>query len=92
MATHCHENGGGLDGRAQERSAAAQHAPHATTRQRHPRDDRAGEEPLIAVGGVTTIIPEVHRIVVDVHHWVSDAEFMQLFVIAGPPPAPTCCW
>ena len=43
---------------------------------------------LIAVGGVTTIIPEVHRIVVDVHHWVSDAEFTQLFVIARAAPGP----
>jgi chromate transporter len=43
---------------------------------------------LVAVGGVTTIVPEVHRIVVDVHHWVSDAEFTQLFVIARAAPEP----
>jgi chromate transporter len=43
---------------------------------------------LVAVGGVTTIVPEVHRIVVDVHHWASDAEFTQMFVIARAAPGP----
>lgn len=43
---------------------------------------------LIAVGGVTTIIPEVHRVAVDVHGWVTDAEFTQLFVIARAAPGP----
>jgi chromate transporter len=43
---------------------------------------------LIAVGGVTTIIPEVHRVAVDVHHWVTDAQFTELFVIARAAPGP----
>jgi len=43
---------------------------------------------LVAVGGVTAVIPEVHRIVVDVHHWASDAEFTQMFVIARAAPGP----
>jgi chromate transporter len=43
---------------------------------------------LIAVGGVTTIIPEVHRIAVEVHHWVTDEEFTQMFVIARAAPGP----
>jgi chromate transporter len=43
---------------------------------------------LLAIGGVTTIIPEVHRIVVDVHQWVTDAEFTQMFVIAHAAPGP----
>jgi chromate transporter len=43
---------------------------------------------LIAVGGVTTIIPEVHRVAVEVHRWVTDAQFTQLFVIARAAPGP----
>jgi chromate transporter len=43
---------------------------------------------LVAVGGVTSVLPEVHRVVVDVHHWVSDAEFTQMFAIARAVPGP----
>ena len=43
---------------------------------------------LVAVGGVQSILPEVHRVVVDVHHWVTDAEFTQMFVIARAAPGP----
>jgi chromate transporter len=43
---------------------------------------------LVAIGGVTSVLPEVHRVSVDVHHWVSDAEFTQLFVIARAAPGP----
>jgi len=43
---------------------------------------------LVAVGGVTSVLPEVHRVAVDVHHWVTDAEFTQMFVIARAAPGP----
>jgi chromate transporter len=43
---------------------------------------------LVAVGGITSVIPEIHRTVVDVHHWVTDAEFTQMFVIARAAPGP----
>jgi chromate transporter len=43
---------------------------------------------LVAVGGVTSVLPEVHRVVVDVHHWMSDAEFTQLFAISQASPGP----
>jgi chromate transporter len=43
---------------------------------------------LVAVGGVTSVLPEVHRVVVDVHHWMTDAEFTQLFAIAQAAPGP----
>jgi len=43
---------------------------------------------LIAVGGVTSILPEVHRVSVDVHHWLTDAEFTQMFAIAQASPGP----
>ena len=43
---------------------------------------------LLAVGGVTAVLPEVHRVVVDVHHWMSDAEFTDLFAISQASPGP----
>ena len=43
---------------------------------------------LIAVGGVTSILPEVHRVTVDVHHWLTEAEFTQMFAIAQASPGP----
>lgn len=43
---------------------------------------------LVAVGGVQSILPEVHRVTVEVHQWVTDAEFTQMFVIARAAPGP----
>lgn len=49
---------------------------------------RFGVLSLIAVGGVTSILPEVHRVTVSVHHWLTDAEFTQMFAIAQASPGP----
>ena len=43
---------------------------------------------LVAVGGVQSILPEVHRVAVEVHQWVTDAEFTQMFVVARAAPGP----
>jgi chromate transporter len=43
---------------------------------------------LVAVGGVQSILPEVHRVAVEVHGWVTDVEFTQMFVIARAAPGP----
>jgi chromate transporter len=43
---------------------------------------------LVAVGGALTIIPEIHRQVVDVYGWLSDAEFVALFTLAQAAPGP----
>jgi chromate transporter len=43
---------------------------------------------LVAVGGVQSVLPEVHRVTVEVHRWVTDAEFTQMFVIARAAPGP----
>lgn len=43
---------------------------------------------LVAVGGVTVVLPEMHRLTVDVHHWMTDAQFQNLFVIARAAPGP----
>lgn len=43
---------------------------------------------LIAFGGGNTVLPEMHRQVVEVHHWMSDAEFAALFALAQAAPGP----
>src|SRR5258706_13600256 len=43
---------------------------------------------LIAVGGAITVIPEMHRSVVEVHGWMSGAQFADLFALAQAAPGP----
>ena len=43
---------------------------------------------LITVGGVITVLPEMHRNVVEVHGWMTGAEFAQLFALAQAAPGP----
>jgi len=43
---------------------------------------------LLAVGGISTILPEMHRIVVEANGWVSAAEFTQLFAVSQAAPGP----
>jgi chromate transporter len=43
---------------------------------------------FVAVGGVTSVLPEVHRVVVDIHHWMTDAEFTRLFAMSQAAPGP----
>ena len=43
---------------------------------------------LITVGGVITVLPEMHRNVVEVHAWMTGAEFAQLFALAQASPGP----
>jgi chromate transporter len=43
---------------------------------------------LIAVGGGNAVVPEMNRLAVDVHGWMSDARFAQLFALAQAAPGP----
>ena len=43
---------------------------------------------LVAVGGMQSVLPEVHRVVVDVNHWMTDAQFTQAYTIAQAAPGP----
>ena len=43
---------------------------------------------FLAIGGVNTLIPEIHRRVVDVEHWMTDTDFAQAFAIAQAAPGP----
>jgi chromate transporter len=43
---------------------------------------------LIAIGGGIAVVPEMNRLAVDVHGWMSDAHFAQLFALAQAAPGP----
>ena len=43
---------------------------------------------LLAFGGANTIIPDMQRQVVEVHHWFGPAEFAALFALAQAAPGP----
>jgi chromate transporter len=43
---------------------------------------------LFAVGGATAAIPEMHRIAVEVQHWMTDKQFADMFAIAQLSPGP----
>jgi chromate transporter len=43
---------------------------------------------LIAFGGANAVVPEMHRQAVDLRHWMSDAQFTDLFAIAQAAPGP----
>jgi chromate transporter len=42
----------------------------------------------VAIGGANAIVPEMHRQLVDVSHWLTDAEFANLFAIGQVAPGP----
>ncbi len=43
---------------------------------------------LISFGGVNVVLPDAHRFLVDVHHWITDQEFADYFAIAQAAPGP----
>jgi chromate transporter len=43
---------------------------------------------LIAVGGANSAVPEMHRQAVEMHQWLSDRTFSELFAIAQAAPGP----
>ncbi|GKQ52013.1 chromate transporter [Bradyrhizobium sp. Ce-3] len=43
---------------------------------------------LLAFGGGNTILPEMQRQVVDIHHWMTAQEFSALFALAQAAPGP----
>ena len=47
-----------------------------------------GTMSLFAVGGANAAIPEMHRIAVDVHHWLTDKQFADVFAISQLSPGP----
>lgn len=43
---------------------------------------------MVAFGGVTALLPELHRLVVEQRQWMDDTTFGQLFAIAQAAPGP----
>jgi chromate transporter len=43
---------------------------------------------LFAVGGANAAIPEMHRVAVEVMHWMNDRQFADMFAIAQASPGP----
>ena len=43
---------------------------------------------LMAFGGIIAVIPEMHKAVVDSHHWMSSPTFVTLFALAQAAPGP----
>jgi chromate transporter len=43
---------------------------------------------LFAVGGAQAAIPEMHRVAVDVMHWMSDRQFADMYAISQLSPGP----
>jgi len=43
---------------------------------------------LFAVGGANAAIPEMHRVAVDVQHWMTDKQFADIFAISQMAPGP----
>ena len=43
---------------------------------------------LLAIGGANSTIPEMHRVAVDVYHWMTDTQFADMFAIAQLSPGP----
>ena len=43
---------------------------------------------LFAVGGANAAIPEMHRIAVEVNHWMTDRQFADIYAISQLSPGP----
>jgi chromate transporter len=43
---------------------------------------------LVAFGGGTGVLPDIQRAAVDVHHWMTAKEFLDLFAISRAAPGP----
>ncbi len=43
---------------------------------------------LLTFGGVSSVIPEMQRYIVDVKGWTTAADFMHLFAVAQAAPGP----
>jgi chromate transporter len=43
---------------------------------------------VVAVGGPSAILPDIHRYVVDVHHLLTSAQFAEIYTLAQVAPGP----
>jgi chromate transporter len=47
---------------------------------------------LVAIGGPSTILPDIHRYVVEVHHLMTSAEFAEIYTLAQVAPGPNAMY
>jgi chromate transporter len=43
---------------------------------------------IVSIGGIATMIPEIHRIAVETYSWMDDADFATAFAISQVAPGP----
>ena len=43
---------------------------------------------LVAIGGANAVVPEMHRVAVEVEHWMTDRQFAELFALSNAAPGP----
>ena len=43
---------------------------------------------LLSIGGANAVIPEMHLRAVEIHHWMTDEDFAQLFALSQAAPGP----
>lgn len=43
---------------------------------------------FLAIGGAASVLPEIHRYVVDVHAWLTSEQFAQIYSLAQAAPGP----
>ena len=43
---------------------------------------------FVAIGGPTTILPDIHRYVVEVNQWMTSTEFAEIYTLARVAPGP----
>lgn len=46
----------------------------------------------ISVGGTNTVMPDMHRYVVEEHAWISDRQFADLYALGQAAPGPNALW
>jgi len=43
---------------------------------------------FLAIGGAPTLLPDIHRYVVEVHHWMTSTQFAEVYALAQVAPGP----
>jgi chromate transporter len=43
---------------------------------------------FLAIGGAPALLPDIHRYVVRVHHWMTSAQFAEIYALAQVAPGP----
>ena len=43
---------------------------------------------FLAIGGAPTVLPDMHRYVVEAHHWMTSTQFAELYALAQVAPGP----